>query len=115
MPVMKGWNGMNEIDKTVLERFKSLLLKSVDLHKMILFGSRARGDADPHSDMDVVVILNGMIDDEVRDFISDCAWEAGFVHGIVLVPVVFTRDEWDNSPERSSPFVKTVETEGVTL
>jgi predicted nucleotidyltransferase len=106
---------MNEIDKAVLGRFKSLLEKRVTLHKMTLFGSRARGDADSQSDMDVVLILEGTIDDETRDYISDCAWEAGFEKGIVVVPVVFTRDEWDKGPESGSLFVKAVEADGVAF
>jgi len=34
------------------------LLKSYDPEKIILFGSRARGDADEHSDYDLIVIKN---------------------------------------------------------
>ena len=48
---------MNTLEKTVLDKFKSSLLKQVSLYKMILFGSRARGDAGIYSDMDVVVIV----------------------------------------------------------
>ena len=80
---------------------------------IIPFGSRARGDADPQSDMDVVVILDGVADNDTKNYVSDCAWEAGFEHGIVVVPVVFTRNEWKNGPERQSLFVQAVETEGV--
>jgi predicted nucleotidyltransferase len=104
---------MKSIEKTVVDRFKTLLLRRVRLHRMILFGSRARGDADPQSDMDVVVILDGVADNDPKNYVSDCAWEVGFEHGIVVVPVVFTRKEWENGPERQSLFVQAVETEGV--
>ena len=106
---------MNEIEKTVIDRFKSLLLKRLIVYKMILFGSRARGDADPFSDMDVVVILDDTCTDRDFDYVSDCAWEAGFEHGIVVVPVVFTRQEWENSPERYSLLAQAVELEGMTI
>lgn len=84
---------MNTTEKTVLDRFKTLLLKRVRLHKFILFGSRARGNADPYSDMDVVVVLDSPSEEE-KDYVSNCAWEAGFEHGIVVVPVVFSKNEW---------------------
>lgn len=32
------------------------------LERLVLFGSRARGDADPDSDIDVLVVLKGSID-----------------------------------------------------
>jgi len=106
---------MNATEKAVLDRFKTLLLKQVRLHKLILFGSRARGNADPYSDMDVVVVLDGPSDEEEKDYVSNCAWEAGFKHGIVLVPVVFSRNEWENGPERHSLLVQAVSAEGVNL
>ncbi|MBI5197686.1 MAG: nucleotidyltransferase domain-containing protein [Nitrospirae bacterium] len=106
---------MNELEKTVLNKFKSLLLDRVVVHKLILFGSRARGDADRDSDMDVVVVLNDGSSERDFDSVSECAWEAGFESGIVVVPVVYTREECENSPERSSLLAQAVVMEGVTL
>ncbi len=106
---------MNIIEKKILDSFKSLLLKRVSLYKMILFGSRARGDAGAFSDMDVLVVINEPSGEQDFDYVSDCAWEAGFEQGIVIVPVVFTKDEWENSPERYSLLAKAVETEGVPI
>ena len=65
---------MNAIEKTILDKFKSLLLNRVAINKLVLFGSRARGDADPFSDVDVLVILEGAPGEEAFDYISDCAW-----------------------------------------
>jgi len=101
--------------KEILDKFKELLLKRVRLYKMILFGSRARGDYSPSSDMDVVVILEDIYDEEIIDYVSDCAWEASFGKGIVVVPVVFSKDEWENSPESSSLLVQAVEKEGLAV
>lgn len=68
---------MDATEKKVLETFKTLLLKRVSLYKVILFGSRARGEASPYSDMDVVVITEKSLDEKEPDYVSDCAWEAG--------------------------------------
>ena len=106
---------MNALERTILTRFRELLMKRLQLHKLVLFGSRARGDADPDSDLDVLVVVQGGIDREVRDYVSDCAWEAGFEHGVVVVPVVFSREEWEEGPERHSLLAQAVETEGVFL
>jgi predicted nucleotidyltransferase len=106
---------MNIIEKNVLDLFKALLSKRLSLYRVILFGSRARGDAMPYSDMDVLVILNESTSEQDNDYVSDCAWEAGFEHGIVIVPVVFTREEWENSPERYSLLAQAVREEGVLI
>jgi uncharacterized protein len=106
---------MNEIERVVLERFKALLLERLPIRSLTLFGSRARGDAEPDSDVDVLVVLENTADEAARDYVSDCAWEAGYEHGIVVVPVVFGRDEWETGPERDSLLARAVEAEGVPL
>jgi len=106
---------MNEIEKIVLEKFKSLLQKKLLIHKIFLFGSRARGDAEPYSDIDVLVVIDKLSGEQDTDYVSDCAWEAGFEHGIVIVPIVFSRDEWENSPERYSLLAQAIEKEGILI
>jgi predicted nucleotidyltransferase len=105
---------MNPIEKKVIDAFKLLVKKKISLHRIELFGSRARGDADPDSDMDVLLIVDDL-SPELEDYVSECAWEAGFEYGIVLVPVVFTRDEWENGPERYSLIAEAIRAEGVRL
>lgn len=84
------------------------------MHRIVLFGSRARGDADPDSDMDVFVLVDDLTG-ELEDHISECAWEAGFEHGIVLVPVAYSLNEWEKGPERFSLLANAIKSEGVSL
>jgi len=106
---------MDTVERSILDTFKRLLEKRLKVHKLVLFGSRARGDADPLSDMDILVVLRESPSERDHDYISDSAWEAGFAYGIVIMPVVYSRNEWENSPERYSLLAKAVETEGVPL
>jgi len=106
---------MTTLEREILEKFKSLLLKRLSVHKIILFGSRARGESSEYSDMDVLVVLNKIDSETDREYVSDCAWEAGFEHGIVIVPVVYTKEEWEDSPERSSLLAMAIEREGVPI
>jgi len=106
---------MNTTERLIIDKFKTLLQERVRLNRLILFGSRARGDAGPYSDTDVVVILDDSSNEKDFDIVSDCAWEAGFEHGIVIVPVIFTKEEWENGPERYSLLAQAVEAEGVLL
>ena len=52
---------------------------------------------------------------ELEEYISEYAWEAGFPSGIVIVPVVYFRNEWENGPERYSLLAQAIKSEGVTL
>lgn len=107
---------MNKNEIIVINKFKTLLLSEhIELHSLILFGSRARGDADPDSDLDVLVILDSQPTESEKDLISDYAWEAGFEYGLVVVPIVFAKREWEEGPERYSLLSQAVQAEGIPI
>jgi predicted nucleotidyltransferase len=54
--------------------------------RVILFGSRARGDAEPDSDYDVAVFVRDL-DDNIRDVVSHTAYEH-LLEGIHISPIV---------------------------
>ena len=99
---------MQAIEKQVLERFKELLRERLPKHQLIMFGSRARGEAELDSDLDLMVIIDGDVDDTVREWVSDCAWEAGYAQ-------VFSRTEWEQGSERHSLLARAVAAEGIPL
>jgi uncharacterized protein len=106
---------MNRTDKSILEKFYSLLTERIHVQKIILFGSRARGEAQADSDMDLLVILQENPTEEVEDYILDCAWEAGIEHSVVLVPIVYSREEWEKGPEQSSLLALAVQRDGISV
>ena len=106
---------MDAKDLEIMTRLKALLQEKVELHRLILFGSRARGDAEPDSDMDVLVILNEPISGQARKIVSNSAWEAGFDDGVVVVPVVVSRESWENGPDRASLLAMAVREEGLQI
>jgi len=106
---------MDPKDYEVLRHLKHSLEGRVQLSKMILFGSRARGDAEPDSDMDVLVVLDGPVSKQSQRIVSDKAWEVGFEAGIVVVPIVVSRERWEKGPERASLLAMAVREEGVSI
>jgi len=102
-------------DRAVIERFKTLMIeRGVPLHSTTLFGSRARGDAEWDSDYDVLVVVE-RVDPAIRQTISRSAWEAGFPDCLVIVPVVATRYEIENTAFRSSLLMQAVRDDGIAV
>lgn len=82
----------------------------------ILFGSYARGDADPGSDIDVMILV-----DASRQDISARNWQVGDLaadflldYGMVVSPIVENRDYF-NKNVNVLPFYRSVDREGVRL
>jgi predicted nucleotidyltransferase len=103
---------LNPDMRQVLAELRSDLERKVPLHSLVLFGSRARGDSAGDSDMDVLVVVD-RLNWEIEQTIRDCTWRIGLSHGIVIVPVIYSRDEWENGPDRSSLLALAIEKEGV--
>ena len=106
---------MTTTERSVLDDFKRRLSRRLAVHSVLLFGSRARGDADVDSDMDVIVVLHGAADAKAEDYVRLCAWEAGVEQGIIVVPVTVSRAEWQDGPLSSSLLALAVEREGVAI
>jgi predicted nucleotidyltransferase len=70
---------------------------------VVLFGSRARGDADPDSDYDVAVVLANklLLDRNVRRRLADAAWEH-VVDGYAIIPIALDADQlFEGCPART--------------
>lgn len=55
----------------VIEQMKDVALKYKSIHKVVLFGSRARGDNTPNSDYDIAIFSNPMEHSEQSKFLND--------------------------------------------
>ena len=111
-PFPHNGESMNEHDRQIALEFKQRLSQVTSLLDFRVFGSRARGDADEYSDMDVYIKVESL-DRNMKDKIRDIAWEIGFEHLIHISPLIFTREEVEDSPLRASPIIESIAEEGV--
>jgi len=99
-------------DLEIAKELKKRLTEIVPIMDFRIFGSRAREDADEYSDLDVFLKVDHLNSD-LKEKISDIAWEVGFKHFMVISILIFTKDELENSPLKISPIVKNILEEGV--
>ncbi len=106
---------MNEIEKKIVLDFKRAITLRLPVKRIFLFGSRARGDAEIDSDMDVLVVVDTDDMAGARMIASKCAWEASLGTGIILSPVVSSVQSWEYGPERMSLLSKAVHQQGIPV
>ena len=79
-----------------------------------VFGSRARGDVTLESDMDVFIKVEHM-NPTIRQRISECAWEIGFSHDLVISTFVAERGQIEDGLLGASPIIHNIMKEGISL
>jgi predicted nucleotidyltransferase len=103
---------MSPDDRRILNLFATRVRAVAPSAAVRAFGSRARGTADPESDLDLCVVVPKVTRD-LRDAIYTIAWEIGFDEGSVLAPVVLSEDDFEHAPLSASTLVATIRREGV--
>ena len=82
--------------------------------RVILFGSRARGEAKKGSDWDILIVLpKPYLEQKDYDDVSYPLVELGWKLDEQINPIIYTQNEWDASA--ISPFHDNVTREGIKL
>ncbi len=81
---------------------------------MRVFGSRARGDADEYSDLDVFIETEAL-NLEIKMMIKDVTWEVGIENCLVISPLIFSRSELTETALKSSSIVQNIMSEGIII
>lgn len=98
----------------VISAFKKRLLEkfSGSVKKVLLYGSRARGDFEQGSDYDLIVLVDEM-DKSLEERICILAWDFGFEHRVSISVLVF--EETLFKTDRYEPLFINIRREGVAV
>jgi predicted nucleotidyltransferase len=84
------------------------------IHRLTLFGSRARGDHRPDSDYDVLVVVSHR-DEMLLDRLYEAVIDVLLAHGRLISLKVFEAREFDRLQSLRTPFTTRVAHEGVPI
>ena len=106
---------MNNKNRKVLDEIKAVARETAPKGSLvILFGSRARGEAKKSSDWDILIILpKNRLEQSDYDAFSFPFVELGWRLNEQINPVMYTKDEWDASS--ITPFYDNVIRDGISL
>ena len=82
---------------------------------VILYGSEARNEAGPDSDIDLLILVDGdKLTLKQEDAITTPLYELELKTGVVISPIVMLKKQWTNRP-MITPFYLNVMNEGIKL
>lgn len=99
----------------IVHQIKQILHRVAPTAKTILFGSEARGESRPDSDIDLLILLDGdKITLDREEAITMPLYELELKSGVSISPIVMLRKLWENRPFKT-PFYVNVTNEGIIL
>jgi predicted nucleotidyltransferase len=107
-------SGLLENEKAALLKLKKALEERFNLIDFRFFGSKARGEAAPGSDVDVMI--------EIEDYnpltesaIDEIVFRLNLEYDCFISLVIFGRRELEEGPLGESPLYRVIEREGIKV
>ncbi len=101
-----------------LNQFAKRIRQRYAVKEILLYGSRARGDHRPDSDVDVAIVLDGARQRRI-DLVEGMAipaWEIMMETGVDISPFPMWQDEWDDPEIVFNPWlIRNIKAQGISL
>lgn len=109
---------MGEQDRALIEEFKRRLPTDIIPHirQMIMYGSRARGDAGQDSDLDLVALVDensSALEQRLDEIAYNLMWDHDFKPIISLK--VFSEERFRSAAAKGYSYYRTIEREGIPV
>src|SRR5215813_13403015 len=106
---------MTDYNRSLLCRIREAIHDVEPSARVILYGSRARGDAQPDPDWDILALLDGPVEPHRTAAIRHRIFQLELETDIVVSVIVLSHEAWDSPLSRAMPFHANVVREGVEL
>ena len=100
---------------TLLQQIKELVCAIEPTAHIFLYGSRARNDARPDSDWDLLILVDGVVNPSRRDYIRHQIYEIEWETGEVICSIIRSRQEWDTPRFQQTPLSQSIAKESILL
>jgi len=118
-----GLKFMKNIEKTsllknerdALQEAALLMKENYPLDKIILFGSKARGDSDQYSDIDILLITSRQLNWREEKQVVESLYDIGLKHDVIFSPLFASSGEWEEEVFRQFPIYKEIVSEGAVV
>lgn len=91
------------------------MLQSVPEAQLVLYGSRARGDAQEDSDYDLLVLVKGPVDWQLERKIRNRIYDLELETDTILSVYVISLNIWNSPVYKAQPFWQNVTQEGINI
>jgi len=98
---------LQELKERILERFPDA--------EIILYGSKARGDSEEESDIDLLILVESLVNTKLEEEIFHISYEIELKHDVVFGEIVENKDFWNTPSANAMPLHWNIDREGVLI
>ncbi len=106
---------LEDREKRAIVEAVSILRERFELEGAILYGSKARGDDDMHSDVDLLLITHRLLHWREEKAIVEILFEVGMRHGVIFSPLFVSSEEWNGGRFTEFPIYKEIIRDGAMV
>lgn len=106
---------LTENEKTALAEIKRRVSGLFDVREYVLFGSKARGDAEPDSDIDLLIVTERALSWKEKERITHEMLDVNLPYDTNFAATVVDARTWDSALWRIVPLHRNVTKEGVVV
>jgi predicted nucleotidyltransferase len=97
-----------------LKAYRKAISRFGVVRRMVIYGSKARGDDNPDSDLDILLIIKDKAARQKRE-LRYIGYDLAATGELVPSILVYTQKEWDQRRRSGSPFREAVERDKVRV
>lgn len=102
-------------ESEAIEAAIRMLKSEFSVSKVILFGSKARGDHDEHSDIDLLVVASKLLHWKEEKAIIGALFDIGMEYNVIFSPLFTSVDEWENGMFTEFPVYQEISRDGAVV
>ena len=102
-------------ESEAIEAAIRMLKSEFSVSKVILFGSKARGDHDEHSDIDLLVVASKLLHWKEEKAIVGALFDIGMKYDVIFSPLFTSVDEWENGMFTKFPVYQEISRDGAVV
>jgi predicted nucleotidyltransferase len=106
---------LSPADRLAIRDAVARLVAAVPVERIVLFGSKARGDDDEESDIDLLVITSRPLDQAESREVVGCLQPVQAAHRVIFSPLRVSVEEWDHGVYQVLPIRKEIDREGIDV
>ncbi|MEW6203062.1 MAG: nucleotidyltransferase domain-containing protein [bacterium] len=104
---------LRENEKKALRELKERLLEKFPDIEIILFGSKARGDYEEESDIDLLILIDLKVNRKLKEEITEISYDIELKYDVVFGKIVENKDFWDSALAKAMPLHWNIDKEGI--